>query len=173
MKRRIRSCPGLPPREGAHEKGQRGGRVGTRRWNQKKNSEREKEREREGEDIIAGGLMRRHNCTIIDDRFIRRPWTASLCSTHRRHRTAMAAYYYKGKTVLHGVGMPGWSEMTITEGILAKCAPPLYPLFRGTQSSAVVGMRCRSSVNNVLSCKILRRESFERGEACKLYSIAC
>lgn len=41
----------------------------------------------------------------------------------------MAAYYYKGKTVPRGVGMPGWSEMTITEGILAKCAPPLYPLF--------------------------------------------
>lgn len=48
----------------------------------------------------------------------------------------MAAYYYKGKTVPHGVGMPGWSEMTITEGILAKCAPPLYPPFpsdRGTR----------------------------------------
>lgn len=32
-------------------------------------------------DIIAGGLMRRHNCTIIDDRFIRRPaaalWTGA------------------------------------------------------------------------------------------------
>lgn len=26
-----------------------------------------------GGSIIAGGLMRRHNCTIIDDRFIRRP----------------------------------------------------------------------------------------------------
>ncbi|KAG7197460.1 hypothetical protein KM043_013309 [Ampulex compressa] len=25
------------------------------------------------QDIIAAGLMRRHNCTIIDDRFIRRP----------------------------------------------------------------------------------------------------
>ena len=60
-------------------------RKGTKReegW--AREEQREREREREGEDIIAGGLMRRHNCTIIDDRFIRRPWTASLCSTHRK-----------------------------------------------------------------------------------------
>jgi len=39
-------------------------------------TEREKKRERlekDGRNIIAGGLMRRHNCTINDDRFIRRP----------------------------------------------------------------------------------------------------
>lgn len=55
--------------------------------------------------IIAGGLMRRHNCTIIDDRFIRRPdllflppshraglklWSA----VHRGHRSVAIAYYY-------------------------------------------------------------------------------
>lgn len=36
-----------------------------------------------GKDIIAGGLMRRHNCTIIDDRFIRR---ANLSDWNRGHR---------------------------------------------------------------------------------------
>lgn len=43
-----------------------------------------------GEDIIAGGLMRRHNCTIIDDRFIRRPGpglTGTCPHPDRGHRS--------------------------------------------------------------------------------------
>lgn len=66
--------------------------------------------------------MRRHNCTIIDDRFIRRPDRGLEVSSAWSPRTedtgsAMVAYYYKEKSglFLHRVGMSGWSEMTITE----------------------------------------------------------
>lgn len=99
------------------------------------------------EDIIAGGLMRRHNCTIIDDRFIRRPGTTDWnCTEDTAPPWSHIIIRRRGAPLL-GVGMSGWSEMTITEDPAKRALPPLGPLqplspqFR----AAILGMRCRSS----------------------------
>lgn len=88
-----------------------GGRLKSPKRYREGREKRERERDIVGEasrgSIIAGGLMRRHNCTIIDDRFIRRPDLLPILSSsspfvglelqiavHRGHRFVAIAYYY-------------------------------------------------------------------------------
>lgn len=71
--------------------------------------------------------MRRHNCTINDDRFIRGPgprqelcrrYTEDTVTVHRGHRSVAVAYYYRENEGCLGRGMSSWPEMTITEDAL-------------------------------------------------------
>jgi len=52
--------------------------------------------------IIAGGLMRRHNCTIIDDRFIRRlgPLTGTPGAWSKTGRTEDTGTAARGRILL-------------------------------------------------------------------------
>ncbi|KAI4478492.1 hypothetical protein M0804_011815 [Polistes exclamans] len=73
MKRRIRPCTPIPLSLRL-QRNEENGKGGVREWATCPCPPGPRERAEWG--IIAGGLMRRHNCTIIDYRFIRRPGPA-------------------------------------------------------------------------------------------------
>lgn len=114
------------------------------RHEESKNGE---EREESRGSIIAGGLMRRHNCTIIDERFIRRAdprmeLRALSKTLHTEDTAARIAYYYEeNERCFSGRdrGMSGWPKMTITEDAV-KCTLP-----------AARGRRFENTRNAILS----------------------
>jgi len=106
-------------------------------------TERERGLGKGGRYIIASGLMRRHNCTINDDRFIRRPDSRrELRRSHGTQRIPLC----RDRILLWGEqgllagrvyrGMSSWSEMTITEGALK-----LYRTFSSSINESVKSTR--------------------------------